>query len=110
MSDLAPVRLQKTDSRELLIEWNDGLTQLIPFRSLRNGCQCATCMDKRMQDQKDKNKGTLPVLSAAEAKPLDIEKMHPVGNYAYNIQFSDGHNTGIFTFELLRLLSPGGND
>jgi len=105
MSDLVPVRLEKTGSRELCIEWNDGVTQLISFRKLRDGCQCATCMDKRMKEQKNENRGGLPVLSAAEARPLDIEKMLPVGNYAYNIQFSDGHSTGIFTFELLRQLS-----
>jgi DUF971 family protein len=46
----------------------------------------------------------LPVLSIAETMPLDIVLMHPVGNYAYNIHFSDGHSSGIFTFELLRSL------
>jgi DUF971 family protein len=30
--------------------------------------------------------------------------MKPVGNYAYTIAFSDGHDTGIYTFELLREL------
>ena len=30
--------------------------------------------------------------------------MRPVGNYAYNIAFSDGHNTGLYTFELLTAL------
>jgi DUF971 family protein len=46
----------------------------------------------------------LPVLSAAEARPLTISKMEPVGNYAYSIEFSDGHGTGIYTLELLRQL------
>jgi DUF971 family protein len=30
--------------------------------------------------------------------------MEPVGNYAYSIRFSDGHDTGIYTFELLQAL------
>jgi DUF971 family protein len=30
--------------------------------------------------------------------------MKPTGNYAYGIEFSDGHDTGIFTLELLRSL------
>ena len=102
MSEVVPVRIDKLDSRELLIEWSDGVTQQIPFRSLRDGCQCATCIDKRLHKADDKNKAGLPILTAAEAQPLDILKMHPVGNYAYNIHFSDGHSTGIFTFELLR--------
>jgi DUF971 family protein len=44
----------------------------------------------------------LPILSAAEAAPLRIIGMTPVGHYAYSIDFSDGHNTGIFTLESLR--------
>ena len=43
----------------------------------------------------------LPVLSPAEARPLRVESMRPVGNYAYAIVFSDGHASGIFTFALL---------
>ena len=43
----------------------------------------------------------LPVLSAAEAQPLSIRHMRPVGNYAYSITFSDGHDSGLFTFAYL---------
>ena len=46
----------------------------------------------------------LPIVSAAETQPLKILGMKPVGNYAYSIAFSDGHDTGIFTFDLLRSL------
>jgi DUF971 family protein len=48
----------------------------------------------------------LTVLSAAETKPIGITDMTPVGNYAYSIAFTDGHDTGIFTLE--RLLELGG--
>jgi DUF971 family protein len=44
------------------------------------------------------------VLKPEEARPLAIANMRPVGNYAYGIAFSDGHDTGIFTLELLREL------
>jgi DUF971 family protein len=44
------------------------------------------------------------VLSAAEAQPLTIRDMQPVGSYAYAIAFSDGHSTGIYTLEHLRQL------
>jgi DUF971 family protein len=46
----------------------------------------------------------LPVLSAGERQPLRITAMHPTGRYAYSIHFSDGHDTGIYTLELLREL------
>ena len=46
----------------------------------------------------------LPVLKPEEARPLKVLGMQPVGNYAYSIEFSDGHDTGIYTFDLLRRL------
>jgi DUF971 family protein len=100
-----PIQLEKTTDRCLLITWSDDTQQKIPFRKLRDNCRCANCIEKRMDEAKpDKPTNVLPVLSAAEAQPLDILQMHPVGNYAYNIHFSDGHSAGIFTFELLRSL------
>ncbi len=87
-----------------MITWSDEVTQRIPFRKLRDNCRCATCIEKRTQSVEPVQTNALPVLTAAEARPLDILQMHPVGNYAYNIHFSDGHSSGIFTYELLRSL------
>ena len=100
-----PIDLKKTDDRQLKIIWNDSVEQTISFIDLRKACRCANCMDKREQAIREPQPlNALPVLSVAEARPLDIEQMHPVGNYAYNIHFSDGHSAGIFTFEMLRTL------
>lgn len=97
-----PIDLQTTENRELVIEWSDGAKATIPFRALRDGCQCAGCNEKRANPPEPQPVNVLPILSAAEARPLMIEKMHPVGNYAYNVHFSDGHSAGIYTFEMLR--------
>ncbi len=105
-----PIHLEKTKDRCLLIRWSDETEQTIPFRKLRDNCRCAHCIDQRMKSLNEPNNGakkltnTLPVLSMAETLPLDITQMHPVGNYAYSIHFSDGHSSGIFSFELLRSL------
>jgi len=86
----------------LVIGWSDGQTTKHTPSSLRKACPCATCREKRKGEEQSKPKGLLPVLSAAEARPLEVVRMRPVGNYAYNIQFSDGHDSGIFTFDLIR--------
>jgi DUF971 family protein len=44
------------------------------------------------------------VLKAEELAPLAVAGMKPVGQYAYSIEFSDGHDTGIYTLEYLREL------
>ena len=103
MENEQPISLRKTSDRELEIKWSDGFTQMIPFHVLRQSCQCANCMEKRKTDAQ-KPTGELNILSPAETMPLDIVQMKPAGHYAYNIQFTDGHSSGLFTLELLRSL------
>ena len=110
-SEVVPVGLQKSDDRHLVIDWSDGQQQRISFRMLRDSCRCAHCTEKHKMykpvEEVDapKPKPTsmaLPVLSAAEARPIEIESMAPAGNYGYKVAFSDGHSSGIYSFELLR--------
>lgn len=72
-----------------------------PYRTLRDACPCATCREKnRAKESKPKN--LLSILSAEETIPLELTDMRPVGNYAYNIAFSDKHTSGLFTTDYLR--------
>jgi DUF971 family protein len=100
--NVQPTALKLQDGNRLLIEWSDGARREISISELRSRCPCATCREKR--NAPPAPLGSLPVLSAAEARPLKIEGMRPVGNYAYAIAFSDGHDTGIYTLEFLREL------
>ena len=95
-----PTHLSLTADQRLLVEWNDGRRRSYAFRELREACPCATCREKRSQPPPPAT--ALPILSPGEAQPLRLLEMRPVGNYAYAIAFSDGHDTGIYTFELLR--------
>jgi DUF971 family protein len=101
-----PTKLSLAADGTLGIEWSDGAKRTYTVRELRDECPCATCREKRSLPPPPAT--LLPVLSAAEAKPLALVSMNPVGNYDYAIQFSDGHDTGIYTFALLREL--GGDD
>lgn len=101
--EIYPVKLQIVEPASLLIEWSDGRRQQYPCAELRQHCPCATCREKPPAET-PKPATVLPVLSPAEAPPLRIVSMKPVGNYAYCIAFSDGHNTGLYTFEQLREL------
>ncbi|MEX0938578.1 MAG: DUF971 domain-containing protein [Pirellulales bacterium] len=99
---LQPKKLERTADRGLRITWSDGQIRQYSAHELRDACPCATCREKRNAPPPPTS--ALPVLSAAEAQPVEIVGMKPVGNYAYSIDFSDGHNTGIFTFAFLREL------
>ncbi len=100
-----PTKLQIVDQAQLQIDWSDGQIRRYGIKELRDHCPCATCREKHgEQESQATNPLQLNVLSPAEAQPWRVAAMKPVGNYAYNIVFSDGHDSGIFTFELLREL------
>ena len=96
-----PTNLAMPSPDRLRIDWSDETTREYTVRELRDRCPCATCREKRSHPQPA---ALLPVLSAAETQPLRILGMKPVGNYAYGISFSDGHDTGIYTVAYLREL------
>jgi DUF971 family protein len=88
------------------IVWSDGLAAVSTARLLRDACPCATCREKRAAPATPAlQPALLPVLTAAEVAPLEIMGMQPVGQYAYSIEFSDGHSSGIYTLEYLRELA-----
>ena len=100
--EVSPCSITRSAGAAIMIEWSDGARLKYTASQLRAQCPCATCREKHSATSKPSKPLTLPVLSMAEAQPLDISGMRPVGNYAYNIAFSDGHDSGIYTFDLLR--------
>jgi DUF971 family protein len=94
--------LKLVDPARLQIAWSDGQVRQYAVRELRDQCPCASCRERRTAPEPPPT--TLPVLSPAETQPLRITSMQPTGRYAYSIHFSDGHDTGIYTLELLREL------
>ena len=99
---LQPTALELIEPNRLRITWNDGSVRDYAARELRDKCPCATCREER--NAPPPSPLQLPVISEAQAQPIRIIAMKPVGNYAYSIDFSDGHDTGIFTVESLRNL------
>lgn len=98
----SPIELKLAAPDRLRIVWSDGQIREYSVRELRDQCPCASCRERRLAPPPPPT--TLTVLSPAEARPLRIAAMTPSGRYAYSIDFSDGHDTGIFTLELLREL------
>ena len=100
-----PVSIARDGDSAIVITFDDDKQVRWTAAELRRVCPCATCREKKRADE-EKSAGQskamlLPVLSAAEARPLSIGSMSPVGHYGYNVEFSDGHNSGIFLFDVL---------
>jgi ATP-binding protein involved in chromosome partitioning len=83
----------------LLIEWDaTGHQALYPARELRLACPCAACVDEMS------GRALLdPVTVPADVRPVSVAL---VGAYGLKVQWSDGHSTGIYTFQRLRAACP----
>lgn len=87
----------RQDEKAIQMTWDDGLISRAHAQTLRQQCPCAACVDEFT------GKRTLDPKSIPEH--LTFSEMAPVGNYALCFTFSDGHNTGIYTWERLREVS-----
>ncbi len=94
---LVPERIHRGD-REIVITWKADHVSTYPARALRLACPCATCRDEFTgRDLLDP--GSIPEDIRAETLAL-------VGNYAVRMRWSDGHDTGIYTYEYLLSICP----
>ena len=100
---LQPAALELIDQQTLQIQWTDGQVRHYSVSQLRKSCPCATCREKR-NSKEEEQPNPLAILTPQEAQPLTITAMNPIGSYAYGIAYSDGHDTGIYTFEELAAL------
>ncbi len=98
-----PKHIAVSKSKGMTIEWGDGLASEYNLVYLRDRCPCATCSGSHGTPPRPKQEEN-PFQMYQEA--LRIESVEPVGSYAIKIRWSDGHDTGIYTWEYLRSISP----
>lgn len=96
MIDFNPKSVEKIDDDKLKITWGDGHESSYTFQFLRQNCPCAECRDEWS--------GERLVDPATVAEDMQSSRAEVVGNYALAFSFSDGHGTGIYSFENLRKL------
>ena len=102
-----PERVDVSLTEGVTITWQDGHSNHYTIAALRAACPCATCHDLH-------GTGQPKPAAAGETKPNPLQMftptgatllgVKPVGRYALQFEFSDRHNTGIFTWEYLREL------
>ncbi len=91
---LFPRELRQLGPNKLGIIWSDEHQSIYSVRNLRLQCHCANCVDEWSRKS----------LIKEEQIPQDVRPTHieSVGRYAIRIDWSDGHNTGIYPFDHLR--------
>jgi DUF971 family protein len=85
--------IEESDS-EVSIRWSDDTETKYNAATLRRACPCAGCINEWTGEQQLKDETV--------ADDLSFTHISIVGRYALNFHFSDGHDTGIFSFKYLR--------
>lgn len=105
----ASVKIHVSNGTGVDIVWADGHASHYDFVYLRENCPCATCNDERIK--KESLGEASPTFVSSPALPMFKPKPRaqsatPVGQYAIQLSFSDGHSTGIYSYEHLRSICP----
>jgi DUF971 family protein len=107
------VKVHVTSRAGVDIMWADGHASHYDFAYLREQCPCAICDDSRQKKDQQKNQGLAVPAPALQSAELPMFKPRPgaraaktVGHYALQIDFTDGHSAGIFSYDYLRTICP----
>jgi DUF971 family protein len=99
----AGIKVHVSTGEGVEVAWADGHSSSYTFPYLRDHCPCAMCNDEREKKEKTGNK---PDVFPMFKPKITAKSASAVGNYAIQIEFTDGHATGIFSFDHLRQVCP----
>ncbi len=94
---IEPTEIIEENEREVSIKWSDAAETRFAAPDLRRACPCAGCVHEWT--------GEKILKPTSVSDDLTLSSVGIVGRYALNFIFSDGHDTGIYTFNYLRQLS-----
>ncbi len=91
------------ETRQVQINWADGVSTIYDFTQLRRACPCAECQPWK------EGMGPVGEISESARRAIGdlrrVEDVSQVGSYALNFRWTDGHDAGIYSFEYLRNLA-----
>ena len=108
----ADIKVRVSTGAGVDIVWADQHTSHYDFAYLREQCPCAMCNDERQKKESMAvHAGSAPSFGTGAVLPMfkprpTARAAKAVGNYALQIDFSDGHTTGIYSYDYLRTICP----
>jgi DUF971 family protein len=97
---MKPTSIKRGSDGILTLVWDDGVTTQCTAERLRDACPCAECQGETVLLHTYK-----PVPQLHVAGHYDITAIVPVGSYAVQVTWGDGHATGLYTWNYLRQIT-----
>lgn len=99
------MHLDLKKDRGLTVQWADGSTSYYSIAYLRRMSPSAEA--RELREQMASNPLAILPSAPAPSGTLTALSAELVGRYALRIRFSDGHDTGIYSWDYLRQIDPG---
>ncbi len=84
------------DRRAFEVTWDDGNVTEYGWEEMRRACPCAYCSGEGGRS------GSVDASTRFTDQQTTMTEVHPVGRYGLTPVWGDGHDTGIYTFKMLR--------
>ena len=84
------------DRRVLKVTWDDGKVSEYDWEPMRRACPCAYCHGEGSYA------GNVNASTVFSEPETTLKQVYPVGRYGISPEWADGHDTGIYTFQVLR--------
>ncbi len=97
-----PEHIAISKSKGIEIDWKDGHHSSYTLGYLRDECPCASCTGAHGTEPQKTNYSGSPNPFQMYKPALKMLNVEPIGNYAFRIDWSDGHNTGLYSYDHLR--------
>jgi DUF971 family protein len=102
VKNLQPTAVELQPEQGMLqLSWSDGRQTRHSMAELRKLCPCATCRTEREKLQSQSSLRSLRVIKSEAPAVAQIVQVTPIGRYALNFVWNDGHQTGIYAYEFL---------
>jgi DUF971 family protein len=101
-----PEHIAISKSKGIEIDWKDGHHSSFGTEYLRDWCPCASCTGSHGTEPRKKTSDGAQSPFPMFTPRLKMNDIEPVGTYALKISWSDGHNTGIYSYDHLREVCP----
>jgi len=103
---MKPKQIKILDKDKLFLVWNDDSTSTITLKYLRDECPCAGCKGETILFKTFRP----PQPTIFSPEMYKIKNIEVVGDYAIQIWWKDGHNTGIYSWDYLKTLEADEKD
>ena len=104
--EMRPKQIKIIDKDKLSLTWNDETSTIFSLKYLRDECPCAGCKGETILFKTFRP----PKPTMLSPEMYMVKSIEVVGDYAIQIGWTDGHNTGIYSWEYLKTLEAGENN